>query len=335
MSENCLICNTENVVELPNFGDYKHFECSVCTEYKISGTALASQGGINSFDQDQKAVLCSIVYDYYKNKQEPFFIKSGNVNSELINAQRKNPAEILNRLVEFLYEDKYQLGYVTISDFEFYPILQTFNKHAIKGYFEELNEQKITKDFSSIPNQYQGCLTLKGFEVYEELKKGKAKSNQVFMALQYNNEPAANFYKNSLIPALEEFKLDLKDLRDLSKMDDLLVAQMEAEIRQSKFLIADITPLKHEKCPDINIHNANVYWEAGFARGLGKPVLLLCEASKFEKLPFDTGGFLHVQYDLSSEEKIEDAIKEIKAKIYNTFPNELRLLDNKEKPENE
>jgi hypothetical protein len=324
MSENCLICGTVGVEPLPTLDNYSHFRCSVCGEYKISGTALAIENDISSFDQHQKAVLCSIVYDYYKNKQEPFFIKSGNVNSELINAQSKNPAEILNRLIEFLYRDQYHLDYLEISDFKLYPILQTFDKRAIKGYFEELNEQKITKSFSHSSNQYVGWLTLKGFEVYEELKKGKSKSNQVFMALQFKSK-AETFYKNSLIPALKEFKLDLKDIRDLSNMGELLVAQMEAEIRQSKFLIADITPSKDEKCPDINIHNANVYWEAGFARGLEKPVLLLCEASKFEKLPFDTNGFLHVKYDLSSEEKIKEAIKEIQAKIYNTFPNELVL----------
>ena len=337
MSENCLICSTEGVKETPTNGLYRHFDCDVCGEYKISGTALAIENDISSFDQHQKAVLCSIVYDYYKNKQEPFFIKSGNVNSELINAQSKNPAEILNCLIEFLYKDKYQLNTSIIYYSEFFPIAQTFDKEILMFYLKELEHRNvlaiIAVRYASgvrgevLPNGHE-CyplkvvLTLKGFEVYEELKKGKSKSNQVFMALQYDNELAANFYKNFLTPALKEFKLDLKDLRDSSKIDSLLVAQMEAEIRQSKFLIADITPVDGK-------HNANVYWEAGLARGLDKPVLYLCEASKFEKLPFDTNGFLHVKYDLSSEEKVKDAIKEIQAKIYNTFPNELPLPDNK------
>lgn len=340
MSENCLICGTTGVKETPTNGFYRQFDCDVCGQYQISFTALNVDDEIKSLSDSEKAVLCSLVSDYYSINQKPFCITSGNLSSQL-KSHTKTPAQILNRLIEFLYKDKYQLSTVKVENFKFWPILQTFDVKILEKYFQELIEQSIIGDYDKSGESseraisfayysshkcglqiFEITLTLKGFEVYEELKKGKSKSNQVFMALQYDNELAANFYKNFLTPALKEFKLDLKDLRDSSKIGSLLVAQMEAEIRQSKFLIADITPVDGK-------HNANVYWEAGLARGLDKPVLYLCEASKFKKLPFDTNGFLHVKYDLSSEEKVKDAIKEIQAKIYNTFPNELVLPDNK------
>ena len=51
----------------------------------------------------------------------------------------------------------------------------------------------------------------------------------------------------------------------------LIDDRLRVEIRTSRFLIADLT---HE--------NAGAYWEAGFAEGLGKPVIYTCEKSKFD-----------------------------------------------------
>ena len=54
---------------------------------------------------------------------------------------------------------------------------------------------------------------------------------------------------------------------------------MRIKIRDCKFMICDLT---HD--------NNGAYWEAGYAEGLGKPVIYICEKQKFEdsKTHFDT-----------------------------------------------
>jgi nucleoside 2-deoxyribosyltransferase len=54
---------------------------------------------------------------------------------------------------------------------------------------------------------------------------------------------------------------------------------LRAQIRDSAFVLADLT---HD--------NYGAYWEAGYAEGLGKPVIYLCEKAKFDnmKTHFDT-----------------------------------------------
>ena len=64
---------------------------------------------------------------------------------------------------------------------------------------------------------------------------------------------------------------------DLIKLDDepkagLIDDRLRVEIQSSQFLIAD---LSHD--------NPGAYWEAGYAEGLGKPVIYTCEKAKFEK----------------------------------------------------
>ena len=52
--------------------------------------------------------------------------------------------------------------------------------------------------------------------------------------------------------------------------------EIQTEIRRSRFLVADYTLL-----------NNGVYFEAGFALGLGLPVIPTCRADQFDKLNFD------------------------------------------------
>lgn len=49
-----------------------------------------------------------------------------------------------------------------------------------------------------------------------------------------------------------------------------------ASIRRSRFLIADLTEA-----------SSNVYWEAGFAYGLGMKVIYTCRESDKEKVKFN------------------------------------------------
>lgn len=357
MSGNCLVCDRQ----LQNSGnqglDY-YFDCDTCGKYSTDTKTLwGIQNTQNSPEyQKLKPKLCSKIYYHNLYHQTRYFITWEAV--ETLKTENTSPAQILNRLIEFLYEEQYQLNSFRWQDYFLFPVLQSFDRNVQEEYFRELEKQDIIKQFqtslephplnTSLPTQFifgndnadnleassssnekpffheylhffEGVRTLKGFEVYEKLKQGKAKSNQVFMALQFNSE-ADTFYQQYLKPAVEALGLELKDLRELSKAGKL-TSQMEAEIRQSKLVIADITPVEGK-------HNANVYWEAGFAQGLGKPVIYMANKRSMEetKLPFDTASHLHILYDFSSP---EEAMQDLQAKIYNTFPNELVLPDNK------
>ena len=73
-----------------------------------------------------------------------------------------------------------------------------------------------------------------------------------------------------------------------------------AEIKKSKFIIADFTEHKH-----------GVYFEAGFALGQKKPVIYLCNKLQFNKTHFDTNHYSHIVYETLDElkEKLETKIE--------------------------
>jgi len=68
-----------------------------------------------------------------------------------------------------------------------------------------------------------------------------------------------------------------------NKIDDEIIA----EIRRSRFLIADFT------CERKNVRGG-VYYEAGFAQGLGIPVIWTCKDTSLTDLHFDTRQYSHI-----------------------------------------
>ena len=67
----------------------------------------------------------------------------------------------------------------------------------------------------------------------------------------------------------------------------LIIEDIIRSIRESSIVIADITP-----------DNPNVFYELGYAHGIGKPTILLSD-KKRDHLPFDLAGYRTIFYDNS------------------------------------
>lgn len=108
----------------------------------------------------------------------------------------------------------------------------------------------------------------------------------------------------------------------LTRIDDepeagLIDNRLLVKIRLARFLIADLTH-----------GNQGAYWEAGFAEGLGKPVIYTCRKDVFDdpktKPHFDTNHHQTVLWEDSNPEK---AAENLKATIRNTLPGEAVMED--------
>lgn len=114
-------------------------------------------------------------------------------------------------------------------------------------------------------------LTLAGWKQYEAEKRGEFAGNYGFLAMQFNDPALESFVQDVMKPAVkEDIGYDLVDMRDVSKAG-IIDNIMRVQIRDAKFVIADLTH-----------GNNGAYWEAGYAEGLGKPVIYICEKEKFE-----------------------------------------------------
>ncbi len=142
-------------------------------------------------------------------------------------------------------------------------------------------------------------LTLEGWEQYETEKRGEFRGNYGFIAMQFGDSELDPFVEDVVKPAVKEgIGYDLVDMRDVARagvIDNILRTQ----IRDAAFLIVDLT---HD--------NPGAYWEAGYAEGLGKPVIYICEKEKFDekKTHFDTNHCTTVPWSRDDEEGFKQAL---------------------------
>ena len=131
-------------------------------------------------------------------------------------------------------------------------------------------------------------VTPKGFAHHEELRKS-VDSSRAFVAMWFGKDMDA-VYDEAIAPAVraagyEPVRVDRVD--HLGKIDDEIIAQ----IRRARFVVADFTAADLEK------PRGGVYYEAGFAYGLGREVIYTCRADFVEALHFDTRQFNHLVWE--------------------------------------
>ncbi len=127
-------------------------------------------------------------------------------------------------------------------------------------------------------------LTLKGWERVQKLKEQSPYSRQVFVAFHFDpNDVMKGIYDSAIAPAVSEcglFPYVTLDDDHGNSITDIIIAG----IRKSRFVIADVTNASQ-----------NVYYEAGFAYGLGIPVILTCREDSAENdMKFDTSHIKHI-----------------------------------------
>ena len=96
----------------------------------------------------------------------------------------------------------------------------------------------------------------------------------------------------------EPFRVDR--LEHNNKIDDVIIS----EIRRSGLLIADVTN-----------HRPSVYFEAGFAMGLGLPVIWSVKQDQIDAVHFDTRQYSHVVWS-----DPEDLRKKLVTRLRATVP---------------
>jgi len=148
-------------------------------------------------------------------------------------------------------------------------------------------------------------LTPDGYARLAELETKAVDSKQAFVAMWFDKS-MEDAYTKGIAPAItdagyEPLRIDGKEHNN--KIDDEIIA----EIRRSRFLVADFTQGKTGA-------RGGVYYEAGYASGLNLPVIFTCRADAMGNVHFDTRQYNHITWD-SPEELRDRLAKRISATI--------------------
>ena len=142
------------------------------------------------------------------------------------------------------------------------------------------------------PREYQHAMvfqiSVEGYAHLAELDAVNSESDQAFVAMWFD-KAMSSAWKEGIEPAIEEAgyiprRIDRKEFTD--KIDDEAVA----EIRRSRFLVADFT---HGETGT----RGSVYYEAGFAHGLNITVIFSCQKDYLDRIHFDLRQYNCIEWE--------------------------------------
>jgi nucleoside 2-deoxyribosyltransferase len=131
------------------------------------------------------------------------------------------------------------------------------------------------------------------------------------MAMKFNEADLDSAVESHFKPAVAATGFELRKIND-GQAAGLIDDKLRVAIRQSRFVVADLTH-----------HNNGAYWEAGYAEGLGKPVIYTCRKDVFEDkrhgTHFDTNHHLTVVWEPG---ELDVAAQQLQDTIRATLPDE-------------
>ena len=312
MSGSCPVCRTPLLAESPHPSgrDATQFSCPRCGRFLLTRSLLATLPRTLLSVPDAAAKLSHALRRAQEVNAEVLF--STATIEEVLQRPLPRPQEQADLLVRWLALNLSGPGeLVDISPETHAGIVGAKSDSGFALVLDHLFAVGLLTGHQLKTIGAQGnakaTLSFRGWSYYEGLAKGSVAYRKAFMAMKFGDPSLEKILSDVFKPAARKAGFDLFKLDDVPKAG-LIDDRLRVEIQSSDFLVADLT---HD--------NLGAYWEAGYAEGLGKPVIYTCERSKFEatKTHFDTNHHLTIVWDVESPEQ---AGEELKATIRATLP---------------
>ena len=309
----CPVClNSEGGSCTPFFQSCS-FTCDICGHYKTE-LELCLQVQLDTghwqLTPVQRAVLSHRIWtktaEGPKNDSDLFLITREVLETLRIDAVLPSRTIQAANLIRFLGDNVSRSGESVVEPpSNIHAITGAPNRESAIQLIGELEERRLlaTEGESYFTGRPQGTmpppepaninLTLDGWEQYESQKRGRYQGNYGFIAMQFGDKELDPFVNEIVKPTVKDATgHDLVDMRDVATAG-IIDNIMRVRIREARFVIADLTH-----------GNQGAYWEAGYAEGLGKPVIYICEKTIFdtEKTHFDTNHCTTVPWSRDDDE---------------------------------
>ena len=215
-----------------------------------------------------------------------------------VKQQRKLSApERADRLLRAMGQKISNIGeFVELNNSSYFWLAhsESTNESEVKYLCDYLKDQKWLSHASGYKQVMVFHITVEGYAHLAELDAVSNESERAFVAMWFG-EAMATIWEEGIRPAIEA--AGYKPIRiDKAEFTDKIDDQIIAEIRRSRFLVADFT--HGEKGV-----RGGVYYEAGFAHGLNIPVIFSCRKDCLRQIHFDTRQYPHIDWETPEDMK--------------------------------
>jgi hypothetical protein len=273
-NDRCMFCG-DSIPAVISVAGWREVHCTVCQAYRVTEELMEDGPNIGKAGY---LVSAWLRWNSLEHKNEVPKLTSERVEEIANEAPRYRPSEKADRLLVALGRISKRPGrIVTLDKRSIVPLAWSRDESEADAYVHWLIDSGL------ISNVKSGCSLLRaGWDRYEQLMTaGRATSRRAFVAMWFD-DTMDHVWLEGIKPAIEQAKFKAYRVKGQAQTDRI-DAHIIAEIRACRFVVADVTGSR-----------TAVYYEAGFADGLGKPVIWTCAKSRESEMSFDTRQFPHI-----------------------------------------
>lgn len=312
MPNDCPVCHSglKEIIERPEGKDATFFSCPLCSEFVLSRLLVASLPRILETNKDASTKISHALRTMQQtNKRAELHTRTV---EEILKRPLPTPREQADLFIRWLAENVEGPGEtVWVEPATHRSIIGAKTDEGFGLVLRHLFEIGLAEgsllEPTDVPGRAHVTLSFEGWDHWEQLRRGGATYRKGFIAMKFGDPLLDKLLADILKPCTKQAGFELYALNDTPRAG-LIDDRLRVEIQSSDFLIADLT---HD--------NPGAYWEAGYAEGLGKPVIYICEKEKFEsdKTHFDTNHHLTIIW---GKDALQKAGADLKATIRATLP---------------
>lgn len=293
----CLFCNQDVVENQDAITKVYDCRCPNCGSYKLDEMAYETTSISENVElKEKKHLISGCIFEMNERKIPLDIITQLNVTDLLkhpwiarnVDDQFEKVLRYINKRTTYLYEsvmldlNRPAIAYARHAK-EFENIL-----HALKDL------DYLSGDSGA--NYERVYLTLTGLARISKMNQVVTNSKQCFVAMWFNDE-MRKIFDSTIQRAVKDAGYDAFII-PMKEFNDDITDNIIAEIKKSKFLIADFTG-----------NRGGVYFEAGFASGLGLPVIWTCQKKSFNEnhIHFDVNHFNFIVWE--NEDELYEGLK--------------------------
>jgi nucleoside 2-deoxyribosyltransferase len=303
--QTCIICDSQpkEIINMPEH-QVKKIICPLCVTYIISDEALADKI-IDDISKEDRILFSGYIRE---NADRGIILRL--LSSDILQIPEKVAyykrlavKDKLDMLISYFATHSKHIGQEFNLDYS-----TDFNIFFCKDPVEFKTLLHYLKDIGYINGMIaRNCmnttaLTVSGWQEYERIKELNIHSKKVFVAMSFKDSTLKDLFKDAISPACGECGLNAIRI-DSIEHNEKICDEIISEIKTSRLLIADFTG-----------QSQNVYFEAGFALGLGIKVIWICKDSEKDSLHFDTRQYNHIFWKDAEDLHIQ-LVNRIKATV--------------------
>jgi len=295
----CPVCKHTEGVEEERIGPSAVLHrCPVCGEYEMPLFVPEVHG-----DEVLNRKLSAWIREQNERGEAVRFVREGMIESILAGIPNYRPSEKSLKLLKAIErKSRRPSDEITLNLDEDIPLAYADDADELAFYLQSLSDRALIhikpKPNAQVTDYLYGrqrslTITPSGWDYLDAHASDLEEKTQAFVAMSFSDKMKP-LWKDAIQPAIEKAGYTAYRV-DEELHSDNIIFKIMAEIKNSRFVVADITDQKN-----------GVYFEGGYALGLGLPVIWSVRKDDAHNVHFDTAQYNQIRWE--SAEQLRESL---------------------------